>query len=268
MNIGIIGCGAIGSTLAKAAEGMAEVDEIYLFDKSHVCSRVLEEKLSKVKSVLNFGELVGKSDFVIEAASQEAVSLFAQKILENGKDLLIMSVGALVDESLRESLESVAREHNCKIYLPTGALCGVDGLSAAAVEGIEEVTLISRKPPKALEDAGFFKEKGIDPENLESPVTIFEGTAEEAVKLFPKNVNVAATVSLAGIGFKRTRVKIIADPATNQNHHKIIANGKFGSMCAEIANLPFERNPKTSRIAAQSAIAAMKKIVSTYWIGV
>jgi aspartate dehydrogenase len=268
MNIGIIGCGAIGSTLAKAAEEISEVDDVFLFDKSHVCSRVLEDKFSKVKSVLDFEELVADTDFVIEAASQEAVKLFCEKVLLKGKDVMIMSVGALVDDVLREKLESAASKNHCKIYLPTGALCGIDGLNSAAQTGIDEVTLITRKSPTSLDNVPYFAEKGIVLSDISSPTTVFEGTASEAVKLFPKNVNVAATVSLSGIGFEKTRVKIIADPTTNQNHHKIVVSGEFGSMTAEMNNLPFERNPKTSRIAAQSAIAAMKKIVSTYWVGV
>lgn len=267
MKIGIIGCGAIGSTLAKAAEEMEEVDEIYIFDKSHVCSRMMEERLNKAISILNIEELVSKSDFIIEAASQEAVKLFGMKILESGKDMLIMSVGALVDDSFRENLENAAKEHKCKIYLPTGALCGVDGINSAAVTGIEEVTLITRKPPAAFEDVTYVKERGIDLKNLTSPTTLFEGNAKEAVKLFPKNVNVAATVSLAGIGFEKTRAIIIADPTTDQNHHRIEVKGEFGTMSAEVNNLPFEKNPKTSKIAAQSAIAALKKIVSAYWVG-
>ena len=122
MKIGIIGCGAIGSTLAKAAEEMEEVDEIYIFDKSHVCSRMMEERLNKAISILNIEELVSKSDFIVEAASQEAVKLFGMKILESGKDMLIMSVGSLVDDSFRKNLEKAAKEHKSKIYLPTGAL--------------------------------------------------------------------------------------------------------------------------------------------------
>jgi len=267
MKIGIIGCGAIGSTLAKAAEEMKEVDEIFIFDKSHVCSRMMEERLTKAVSILTFEELVSESDFIVEAASQEAVKLFGLKILESGKDMLIMSVGALVDESFRKSLEKAAKEHKCKIYLPTGALCGIDGINSAAVTGIEEVTLISRKPPSAFEDVAYIRERGIDLKNLTSPTTLFEGNAKEAVKLFPKNVNVAATVSLAGIGFEKTKVKIIADPATSQNHHRIEVKGEFGNMSAEVNNLPFEKNPKTSKIAAQSAIAALRKMVSTYWVG-
>jgi aspartate dehydrogenase len=268
MNIGIIGCGAIGSTLARAAEDIPEIIDVIVFDKSHVCSRVMEEKLSKAKSALTVEELLDQSDFIFEAASQEAVTLFARTILEAGKDLLIMSVGALVDSEFRTDLENTAREHGAKIFLPTGAICGIDGLSSAAVSGIEEVALITTKPPTAFKGVSYIEEMKIDLENLAEPKTIFQGTAAEAVKLFPQNVNVAATVSLAGIGFEKTRVTLIADPNTSQNHHQITARGEFGTMKAEIDNLPFERNPKTSRIAAQSAIAALRKIVGIYWVGV
>jgi aspartate dehydrogenase len=268
MNIGIIGCGAIGSTLAKAAESLPEIDEIYVFDKSHVCSRVMEEKFTKVFSILEFEELMEKSDFICEAASQEAVSVFANKVLENGKSILIMSVGALVDDELYSTLQKTSKDNDCCLYIPTGALCGVDGLSAASVSDIDEVTLITRKPPSAFDDIPYLRDKGIKLKKIKNPKVIFEGTAREVVKLFPKNVNVAATVSLSGIGFDKTIVTIVADPTTNQNHHMIVASGNFGTMRAEMNNLPFEKNPKTSMIAAQSAISALKKIVSSVWVGV
>jgi aspartate dehydrogenase len=268
MNIGIIGCGAIGSTLAKAAESLPEVENIFVFDKSHVCSRVMEEKFTKVFSILDFEELIEKSDFICEAASQEAVSLFANKVLESGKSILIMSVGALVDDELYSTLQKTSKDNDCCLYIPTGALCGVDGISAASVSGIEEVTLITRKPPSAFDDIPYIRDKGIKLKKIKNPKVIFEGTAREVVKLFPKNVNVAATVSLSGIGFDKTIVTVVADPTTNQNHHMIVASGNFGTMRAEMNNLPFEKNPKTSKIAAQSAISALKKIVSSVWVGV
>ena len=268
MNIGIIGCGAIGSTLAKAAEELPEVDEVYVFDKSHVCSRLMEERFTKVVSILDFEELISKSDFIVEAASQEAVVLFVEKILKSGKSVLIMSVGALVDDDLREKLRSSAQANSSRLYIPTGALCGMDGISAASVSEIDEVKLITRKPPFAFEGVEYLKEKGIKVNEISTPKVIFEGTAREAVTQFPKNVNVAATVSLSGVGFDKTMVKIVADPTTSQNHHTVVAKGSFGTMRAEMNNLPFDRNPKTSKIAAQSAISALKKMVSSIRVGV
>jgi aspartate dehydrogenase len=268
MNIGIIGCGAIGSTLAKAAEGLSEVGEIYVFDKSHVCSRLMEEKFTKVKSILEFAELIEKSDFIIEAASQEAVKLFAEDVLKSGKDILVMSVGALVDDDYRNKLKDTAKANSSRLYIPTGALCGVDGISSAAVSEIEEVTLITRKPPSAFQGVEYLIDKGIKLKEIKNPKVIFEGTAREAVMKFPKNVNVAATISLSGLGFDRTHVTIVADPTTTQNHHTIVAKGSFGTMRSEMNNLPFDKNPKTSKIAAQSAISALKKMVSSIWVGV
>jgi aspartate dehydrogenase len=268
MDIGIIGCGAIGSTLAKAAETLPDINDIYVFDKSHVCSRVMEEKFTKVKSILEFEELMEKSDFIIEAASQEAVLLYVNDILAGGKDVLIMSVGALVDDTLRMQLTKTALDSSTRLYIPTGALCGIDGVNSASVSELDEVTLITRKPPSAFEGVAYVLEKGVITDEITTPKVLFEGTAREAVRCFPKNVNVAATVSLAGIGFDRTIVKIVADPTTHQNHHTISASGSFGTLRAEMNNLPFERNPKTSKIAAQSAISALKKIVSHMWMGV
>jgi aspartate dehydrogenase len=237
MNIGIIGCGAIGSTLAKAAEGLSDVENIYVFDKSHVCSRVMEEKFTKVYSILEFEELIEKSDFICEAASQEAVQLFANSVLKSGKSLLIMSVGALVDDELHNKLKTTAKENGSCLYIPTGALCGVDGIAAASVSEIHEVTLITRKPPSAFEEIPYLRDKGIKLKKIKTPKVLFEGSAREAVGLFPKNVNVAATVSLSGIGFDRTMVTIVADPTTSQNHHMIVAKGAFGTMRAEMNNL-------------------------------
>ncbi|MCK5560547.1 MAG: DUF108 domain-containing protein, partial [Thermoplasmata archaeon] len=132
---------------------------------------------------------------------------------------------------------------------------------------VEEVTLITTKPPKGLKKVRYITKQGIDIESIKKPLTVFEGTAKDAVKYFPKNVNVAASVSLAGIGFKNTKVKIIADPAATRNMHKIIVKGRFGEFQCEINNIPSMTNPKTSYLAALSAIATLKKIVSGVWIG-
>lgn len=268
MKLGIIGCGAIGSTLAKAAEEMEEVMEIYLFDKSHTCSRAMAARLSKVKPALTIEELIDNSDMIIEAASQEAVRLFASEVLGSGRDMMIMSVGAFVDDDFRQDLEITAKNNGSRIYLPTGAVCGIDGVTSAVASELEEVQLCSRKPPSAFESVPYLKEKHIELNTIDSPTVLFDGNAREAVKLFPKNINVAATVSLAGIGFERTKVKIIADPNISENRHMIVAKGKFGTLKAEVSNLPSEKNPKTSQLAALSAISALKRIVSGWWVGV
>jgi aspartate dehydrogenase len=267
MKVGIIGCGFIGATLAKTIETMPEIDNVYLFDNSIDHSEDLAASLSKATAISDIKKFIKNVDLVIESASQQAVKQYAPQVLEKGKDLLIMSVGALVDEKLWKTLQDLAHRHRCRIYLPSGAICGLDGIKSATVANIDEVMLVTTKPTKGLKDVRYISKQGIDLLALKKPLTVFEGTAKDAVKYFPKNVNVAASVSLAGIGFKSTKVKIIADPSATRNMHRIIVKGRFGEFECEIRNIPSMTNPKTSYLAALSAIATLKKIVSGVWIG-
>ncbi len=167
-----------------------------------------------------------------------------------------MTIGTLFDDEFREHLIDVAKRHGAKIYLPSGAVAGIDGIKAASMAGIDEVTLVTTKSPESLG------------RHLSRRTILFEGNAREAVKQFPKNINVAACLSLAGIGFDRTKVKIVADPVVKFNSHKVLAHGKFGRLRAEVENLPNPNNPKSSYLASLSAIALIKKIVSPLQIGV
>ena len=151
MKVGIIGCGFIGNTLANAIEGMDEIEELYLFDHTISCTEGLAATLLKAKSTSKVEELITKADLVIEAASQSAVKEYAQYILEHGKDILIMSIGALVDDKFWTTLQNTAKKKNCRIYLPSGAICGVDGLKSASMAVIDEITIETTKPPKGLE---------------------------------------------------------------------------------------------------------------------
>ena len=267
MKVGIIGCGFIGNTLAKAIESMDEIDELYLYDHTLSCTEGLAAAIHKAKSTSKIEDLISNVELVIEAASQGAVREFAQKILEHGKDLMIMSIGALADDELWNSLQNTAKNNNCRIYLPSGAICGIDGLKSASMAGIDEMTIETTKPPKGLEKVRYITKQGIDLNKLKEPLTIFDGSAREAVVHFPRNINIAACVSLAGIGFDRTRVKIIADPAATRNQHKLICRGRFGEFTCEIRNMPSMSNPKTSYLAPLSAIATLRKIVGGVWIG-
>ncbi|KAA0008097.1 MAG: aspartate dehydrogenase [Thermoplasmata archaeon] len=254
MKIGIIGCGAIGNDVAKAIDEFEEIEKIYLYDVIKEKAEKLAEKLKKgeVKSIDDFLPLV---DFVFEAASQQAVYEYAEKVLNAGKDLIIMSIGALFDDDFREKLIKIAKEKKRKIYLPSGAVAGIDGIKAASIGGLDEVTLVTTKSPESLG------------RHLDKRTVLFEGNARKAVKEFPRNINVAACLSLAGIGFDKTRVKIVADPVIKYNSHKVLAHGKFGRLRAEVENLPNPDNPSTSYLASLSAIAVIKKIVSPLQIG-
>jgi aspartate dehydrogenase len=253
--------------LAKTIETIDEIEKVYLLDNSINRAEDLAASLAKAESISDIQKFINKVDLVIESASQEAVKNYAPQVLKKGKDIMIMSVGALVNDKLWKSLIKLANQTKSRIYLPSGAICGLDGLKSTTVAKVEEVTLITTKPPKGLKKVRYITKQGIDIESIKKPLTVFEGTAKDAVKYFPKNVNVAASVSLAGIGFKNTKVKIIADPAATRNMHKIIVKGRFGEFQCEIKNIPSMTNPKTSYLAALSAIATLKKIVSGVWIG-
>jgi aspartate dehydrogenase len=180
---------------------------------------------------------------------------------------MIMSVGALVDDVFWDKLQKKATAKDCKIFLPSGAICGIDGLKSASMAVLDEITIETTKPPKGLANVRFITKQGIDLSKLKKPLTVFSGTAREAVKQFPKNINIAACVSLAGLGFDKTQVKIIVDPAATRNQHKLICRGRFGEFACTVKNMPSMSNPKTSYLAALSAIATLKKIVGGVWIG-
>jgi aspartate dehydrogenase len=199
---------------------------------------------------------------VIECANQKVVKECADFFLSRGMDLLVMSVGALVQGTLFAELTAKAEEKGCRIYLPSGAIGAMDALQAAKLRGLEEVTLTTRKPPRALGNI-----PGVDLEGLREPRVLYEGPATEAVVKFPQNVNVAATVSLAGVGPERTQVRVIADPAVGQNIHEIRARGAFGSFEIRLANWPNPDNPKTSLLSCLSVVSLLKRIGGTVQIG-
>jgi aspartate dehydrogenase len=180
-------------------------------------------------------------------------------VLERGYDLVAMSLGALVDAEFYDGLLRRAAERGRGVYLPSGAVGGLDALAAAAIAGLDTVVLTTTKPPQALPD--------IQAADLQGPTCIYEGPAREAVQRFPQNVNVAAAVSLAGIGFDRTRVRVVADPAATGNRHHIEARGAFGELTFEARLLPSPGNPKTSYLAALSAIRLIRRLSEPVRLG-
>lgn len=154
-----------------------------------------------------------------------------------------------------------------KVYIPSGAIAGLDGLKAAALGRIDEVTLTTRKTPENLRDAPYIEKRGVDIGAIEEPTLIYEGPALEACRLFPANVNVAASLSLAGVGPEKTRVRIIADPTLRKNVHEIDVKGEFGCLKVHVENVPSPDNPKTSYLAALSAIATLRKITEDIQVG-
>ena len=272
--MGVVGCGAIGSEICKAIDGdELEMELTFLIDNHPENIESLCKRLRKKPDIIRSDSegldvILNEVDLVIECASQAAVREFVIPALKKGKAVMIMSVGALLcEEGLCEEITSISQEKGCKVYIPSGAVAGIDGLKSGAIAGIHSMELTTIKPPRGFEGNKYVKEKGIDLSSLEKRETLFVGSAKEAVRYFPENVNVAAALSLAGIGPEATRVKIVADPSAKENVHEIKARGEFGKLFVRVENVPSAANPKTSYLAALSAIATLKGISHPIRVG-
>ena len=268
MRVSIIGCGSIGSTLAKAADEMPDVKRIYLMDIDKPIAEKLAASLKKAIVIDDVEEELYHCDLVVESCTQAGAKLILPKVVARGVDIMVMSVGALVDDDFRAMVFEKAKASEAKIYIPTGALSGTDGLRSASADRIDSVELITTKGPKSLGGVEYLMNKGIDVASLTDKTVVFSGPAREAVKDFPKNINVAATVSLLGIGFDKTHVTIILDPKSNTNEHILKVKGAFGEMSCTTHNVPEPSNPKTSHLASLPAISALKRIVRGEWFGI
>lgn len=272
MKVAIIGCGTIGTVLAKAIDGGRAGDAKLglVYDLKPKKSKALVRKLrSRPKIAKSASEIYADKsvDLVIEAASQKAVKQYSLGVLRSGKDLMVMSVGAFADEKLLSSVRRAAERNGHKIHIPSGAVLGIDGVKAAELGKIQEVVLTTRKPPSALAYSDYLREHRITLKGLKRPKVIFDGPAGRAVKAFPASVNVAATLSLAGIGFNKTRVRVVADPKINRNVHEIRVKGKSGEFITEARNLPFPESQRTSYLAALSAIRTLRNLSETIRVG-
>jgi aspartate dehydrogenase len=260
VKVGIVGCGCIGSELCRAVAGgnvQAEIAALNDITREHA-QRVKEELRLKAP-IVPFDELVELSEVIAECAAADCAPRVVEAALSRGKTALIMSVGGLMQ---RPDLFDRVREDGAHVIIPSGALAGVDAVEAGAVASIDEVTLTTTKPPAGLRGAPYVVQEGIDLDSIVERTVIFEGSALDAVSAFPQNVNVAATLSLAGIGPQRTRVKVVVDPTVSANTHEVRAAGAFGTLATKTENVPSADNPKTSQLAVLSAIAALRKAVS------
>ncbi len=183
---------------------------------------------------------------VVEAASQEAVKTLGPRVLEAGATLVVLSVGALLDPEARERLLEASRRSGSPIYVPSGAIAGLDAVRALRLAGIERLILRTRKPPRAL---------GVE---ASQPKLLFRGPASEAVKRFPANINVAAALTLAaGV---EPMVEIVADPGAERNTHEIIVESPASRLRILVENVPSPDNPKTSYLASLSAVSLLKSL--------
>lgn len=260
LTVGIVGCGTIGSACARwLARREVGLVLVALWDLDQEKARRLAEEVGGRVEVTPPRELVERCEVVVEAASQQAVMPLVNACLPAGRTLVVMSVGGLVDlvgegESPRRALARLD-QYPGRLIVPSGAVGGLDLIRAMAEAGIERVVLTTRKPPRSLgrEDR--------------EPVVVFEGDARRAVGELPKNINVAATVALAGVGFESTLVRVISDPGVSRNTHEIEVEGQSGRLVVRAENLPDPENPRTSRNAYLSLIATLRRLASTAVVG-
>ena len=267
MKIGIVGCGAIGSRIAEAVKmdlkKYCYVSAIYDIDVKK--SEQLSERLRKkgiCKSSLKI--LLKDSDFVIEAVNAETTRDIIHSALKLRKHVLAMSVGKLLNA---QDLFTLAQRQRCFLLIPSGAIAGLDAMKAAGLQNITRITLTTRKPPLSFAHLRYFQEKGFDVNRIKRETTIFEGDVATAVKIFPQNINVAATIALASSAMERIVVRIITAPSYKSNSHEIEVLGDFGRMVTCTDNVVCPDNPKTSYIAVLSAIQTLKQFFSYVKIG-
>jgi aspartate dehydrogenase len=269
LNIGIVGCGAIGSSLAKAVvkDFKREAKLSALFDTDPGRSSKLSRSVSKTGGLAVSGlrQLISKSDLVIEASGAVSSWDIARQVLSRRKSIMIMSVGGIV--SRYKALRSLAEKFQAKVYIPSGAIAGIDALKAAKLGKINKVTLTTRKNPLSFSKVEYVIRKGIRLDKIKKDTVLFSGSAQDAVRFFPQNINVAATLSLAGIGENLTRVKIIASPTAKNNIHEVKIDSVPAKISARTENVLHPVNPKTSYLAVLSAVATLKGILEPVKIG-
>ena len=262
MKIGVIGCGAIGSVLCKFIDkelkdsklvAICDIDK----DKAKKLSRTLKSK----PEITDMGSLIKKSDLVVEAVHPSVVKSILEKCIKNRKHLMVMSVGGLVQNT------ALLKKLTARLFIPSGAICGIDGVKAAAIGEIKSAAITSTKNPRSLEGAPYILKHRIDLKKIRKRTKIFEGSALEAIKGFPANVNVSATLALAGIGPEKTKVRIIVDPKIKGIMHEIEVVGSFGRLTTKTENIVSPLNPKTSHLAVLSACATLKRLAGHIKMG-
>lgn len=270
---GILGCGTIGREVIFAIDNDqvpgASIGGIHSRDSADAASVLSKTSITDESIIVSDPlELTETCDVVIECASHEAVEAYAVPILERGTDFYALSVGALADEKLHETIIESAASNDAVFEVPSGALAGVDAIRASTMQGqLEEVLFITTKPPAGLSGAPHIEKSDIDISSIETKTKVFQGSAREAAPAFPANINVSIALSLAGLGADETVVEIWADPAEENNIHEIKATGGMGTLDISFSTAPHPENPKTSYIAVLSALASLKRRTASFVIG-
>jgi len=250
MRIGLLGCGNIGHIIARHT-GSFRISAVF----DQVYERAVEiASLSGATAYRDFDSFIGTDlDIIVEAASVSAVKRYAPEVLVHRKDMVIMSVGALTDAGFRDLIQRTAKENGRKIYIPSGAIFGLDNLKIGRISTIKKLLLRTTKSPAAL---------GIEAKERRQ---IFSGKANDCIKAYPKNVNVSVAMSLAA-GMD-TDVELYVDPSVNQNVHELFIEGDFGETYIRVTNMPSPDNPATSYLAALSVLSLLEKIEDPIVVG-
>jgi aspartate dehydrogenase len=266
MRIGLIGGGTIARLVlehVRAAKlGRFEVSALLGRPGGAARSRELAREFSVPYVEGREALVAAKPQAVIEAASHEAVREHLVPLLDAGVGVVVLSAGALIDDALRAAAERASVRTGALMFVPSGGIGGLDALKTACLAGVDEASIQVAKPPAAWKGIRYVEEKGFRLEGLREPLTLFEGSARDGVPHFPQNVNIAAILSLGGIGPDRTRLKVVADPALTLNTHTIRVSGRSGRFSVVLENVPAPENPKTSWLACYSALAALQALHS------
>lgn len=265
LTVGIGGLGAIGRQVAEALDrGIEGLRLVAVSARDQTAARAKVAGFAVLPGVVDLPGLADVADVVVECAPSSVFDAVAEPAIRRGRIFVPSSVGALLP---RMHLVDTARETGARIVVPTGALLGLDAVRAVAEGTIHSVRMVTRKPPGGLAGAPHLVENGISVEGLTEPKKVFEGSARDGARGFPANVNVAAALSLAGIGPDRTTLEIWADPALDRNTHRIEVDADSARFTLEIANVPSVENPRTGKNTALSVIATLRGLTSTLKVG-
>ncbi|MDP6574863.1 MAG: aspartate dehydrogenase [Rhodospirillales bacterium] len=259
------GFGAVGKKVARCLDdGMAGLRLVAVSARDKERAARETAAFAAPVPVLGLDELAGVADVVVECAPAHLLDTMAVPVLEAGKTLVVISAAALIAS---DRLIDLAADRGATIIVPSGALLGLDAVTAAAEGTIRSVRLITRKPVEGLAGAPHVMDQGIELDNLEAPLKLFQGSARQAARGFPANLNVAAALGLAGLGPDRTEVEIWADPGVTRNIHLIEVSSDSADFTMTIENIPSQENPRTGKITALSVIAALRKLAGPLRMG-
>jgi aspartate dehydrogenase len=255
--------GAIGTAVARALLA-GGVPGLQLTAVAVRNAGSVTERLGAPVPSLDFEGLADACDIVVESLPRALFRAVAEPAIAKGRTFIPLSVGALLDEG---DLIEAARTTGARILVPTGALLGLDAVKAAAEGHVTSVNMVTRKPPAGLAGAPYLLEHNININGLTEPLRVFAGSARDGARGFPANVNVAAALSLAGIGPDRTHMEIWADPGVTRNTHRIVVEADSARLTLMIENVPTAENPKTGRITALSVLTLLRGLVSPLRVG-